>query len=166
MLATRTLIVVMLFLNVFEATGGQGGSVPDNLRQRIEQLPTKLTQLYRAKEKDLAGSTASMTDGLVSISNGLLEDAVTLQSFVTGQQPDKLRTEIRRDQEAIARSVDYERHAEGWGGTITTIEAAAAALRHVENLISFYVTRIFEKDQSFKLESWYAAWRKASKRDS
>jgi hypothetical protein len=166
MLATHTLIVVMLVLNVFEAAGEQGRSVSENLRQRIEQLPTKLTQLYRAKEKDLAGSTTSMTDGLVSISNGLLEDAVVLQAFVTEQQPDKVRIEIRRDLEAIVRGVDYERHAEGWGGTITTIEAAAAALRHVENLISFYVTRIFEKDQSFKLENWYAAWRKASKRDS
>src|SRR5258706_12772222 len=164
MLATRTLIVVMLLLNVFEAAGGQGRSVPDNRRQRIEQLPTKLTQLYRAKEKDLAGSTASMTDGLVSISNGLLEDAVVLQAFVTGQQPDKVRTEIRRDQEAIARSVNYERNAEGWGGTITTIEAAAVALTHIENLISFYVTRIFEKDQSFDLEQWQTAWRKAANR--
>ncbi len=149
-----------------EAHAGQSGSVPDSLRRRIEQLPVKLTQLYRGKEKDLAGTTISMTEALASISNGLLEDAVVLQAFVTGQQPDKVRMEIRRDQEAIARSVDYERNAEGWGGTMTTIESAAADLRHVENLISFYVTRIFEKDQSFKLENWYVAWRKAAKRDT
>ena len=164
MLAIRALIVVVVF-NVFEADADQARSVPDNLRHRIEQLPTKLTQLYRAKEKDLAGSTISMTEGLVSISNGLIEDAVVLQAFVTEQQPDKVRTEIRRDQEAIARSVDYERNGEGWGGTITSIEAASATLTHVENLISFYVTRIFEKDHSFNLENWYVAWRKASKRD-
>ncbi len=76
-----------------------------------------------------------------------------------------MRAEIRRDQEAIARSVDYERNAEGWGGTITTIEAAGAALTHVENLISFYVTRIFENDKSFNLENWYLVWRKAAKRE-
>jgi hypothetical protein len=149
---------------LFESAADQGRSVPDNLRHRIEQLPAKLTQLYRAKEKDLAGSTTSMAGGLVGISNGLLEDAVALQTFVTGQQADKLRTEIRRDQEAIARSVDYERNAEGWGGTITSIEAAAVALTHVENLISFYVTRIFEKDQSFDLQKWYTDWRKAANR--
>jgi len=131
----------MLVLNGFEAAADQGRSVPDNLRQRIEQLPTKLTQLYRSKEK------------------------VALQAFVTEQQPDKVRTEIRRDQEAIARSVDYERNAEGWGGTISSIEAASATLTHVENLISFYVTRIFKKDHSFNLENWHVAWRKASKRD-
>lgn len=154
MLATATLIVLMLVLNVFEAAGGQDGFVPDNLRHRIEQLPTKLTQLYRAKERGLTGSTASMTDGLVSISNGLLEDAIVLQSSVTGQQPDKVRTEIQRDQEAIARSIDYKRNVGGWGGTITNIEAAAAALTYIENLISFYVTRIFEKDPTFNLENW------------
>lgn len=106
-----------------------------------------------------------MTDGLVSISTALLEDAVVLQAFVTNQQPGKIRAEILRDQEAIGRSVYYERNAEGWGGTITTIEAAEARLQHVEHLISFYVSQIFEKDQSFNLKNWVAAWRKASKRD-
>ena len=47
-----------------------------------------------------------MTEALVNISDGLLDDAVALQSFVTGQQAEKVRAEIRREQEAIARSVD------------------------------------------------------------
>lgn len=81
----------MLVLNGCEAAAGQARSVPDNLRRRIDQLPIKLTQLYHAKEKDLAGTTASMTEGLLAISDGLLEDAVALQAFVTGRQADKVR---------------------------------------------------------------------------
>lgn len=165
MFRTYILIVFMFVFSVFEAGAGQDTAVPDSLRRRIERLPAKLTQLYSTKEKDLAGTTVSMTDGLVSISNGLLEDAVALQAFVKKQQPDKVRIEIRRDQEAIWRSVQYERNAEGSGGSIATIDAAAAALRHIENLISFYVTRVFQNDPSFKLDNWHAAWRKASKRD-
>jgi hypothetical protein len=46
-----------------------------------------------------------MTKGLVSISTGLLEDAVILQTFVTGQKPDEVEgrfREIRRRlQEAL-----------------------------------------------------------------
>ena len=97
--------------------------------------------------------------------HGLMHMLIRNAWLLAAQQPDKVRTEIRRDQEAIARSVDYERNAEGWGGTISSIEAASATLTHVENLISFYVTRIFKKDHSFNLENWHVAWRKASKRD-
>jgi hypothetical protein len=165
MALTSRLAALILILTVIDSPAGQARSVPDSLRHRIEQLPTKLTQLYRANEENLAGSTRSMTDGLMTISNALLEDAVVLQAFITDQQPDKIRAEIPRDQEAIGRSVYYERHAEGWGGTITSIEAAEARLQHLENLISFSVTQIFEMDQSFNLKNWYAAWRKASKPD-
>jgi len=165
MLAIRTLIGFILVFSVGTVAAGQSRSVPNRLRQRIEKLPEKLTQLYRAKEQDLAGSTISMTEALMSIADGLLDDAVTLQSFVTGEQPDRVRIEIQRDQEAIGKSVYIERNAEGWGGTMTSIESAAARLRHVENVISFYVTQTLEKDNSFKLNNWHAAWRKAAKRE-
>ena len=165
MLATRPLIAFLLVFSVGTAAAGQSRYVPDSLRQRIEKLPEKLAQLYRAKEQDLLGSTMSMTEALMSIADGLLDDAVTLQAFATGERPDKVRIEIQRDQEEIGRSVYIERNAERWGGTMTSIESAAARLRHVENLISFYVTQTLEKDKSFNLDNWYAAWRKAAKRD-
>jgi hypothetical protein len=62
--------------------------------------------------------------------------------------------------------VDYERNSEGWGGTIARIDAAEAALTHIENLMSFYVTRVYDNDPSFELQKWYMAWRKAAKRDN
>jgi len=159
------LAAVIFIVAVVEAHAAQSRSIPDSLRHRIEHLPLKLTELYRAKEMDLAGSTMSMTKALVSISDELLDDAVVLQVFVTGQSPENVRAEIRRDREALARSVDYERNAEGWGGTITGIEASATGLTHVENLISFYVTRIFDNDHLFKLKNWHVEWGKASKQN-
>ena len=165
MALTSRFIAVIFILGVVETHAGQSRSVPDNLRRRVERLPMKLTALYHTKESALAGTTISMANALVSISDGLLDNAVILQAFVTGQQPEKVRAEIRRDREALARNVVYERNAEAWGGTMNTIDAAAAGLGHVENLISFNVTLIFENDRSFNLENWYTAWRKASKRN-
>jgi len=161
-----TIILLALLLGTFKTVGAETRSVPADLRQRIVKLPAKLSELYRTREIDLSGSTVSMAEALDGISNGLLEDAVVLQAFVTGQTADQVRREIQRDQEAIARGIDYKRNAEGWGGSITVIKAADAALTHVENLISYYVTRIFEKDESFDIKNWYIAWRKAAKRNN
>ncbi len=95
MAITSRLVAVIFILGVVETHAGQSRSVPDSLRRRVEQLPMKLTALYSAKEIDLAGTTISMTEALVSISDGLLDDAVILQAFVTGQQPEKVRAQFQ-----------------------------------------------------------------------
>ena len=120
-------------------------------------MPQKRFRLYKAQAGMLAGSTLDMVSGLSFIEEALIEDVVVFQVHLKGDNADSARAKIKRDLEGIHSYIWISRNKRGWGGTITQVEVWAARVEHVENLVSYYVTELFEGEATI-LDEWYADW--------
>jgi hypothetical protein len=150
----KTIILSFLFLTSLL----HGAS----LGERMSSLPDKAERLFKQSEK-LLGSpvTLDMVRGLQQIATGLLEDAIALEMHRDNSlSHDQVRFKILRDMEGAGNVIFFERHAEGFGGTITRILENEAKLDYLKNRIAFNVTRILEKDEA-GLRLWHKRWNKA-----
>jgi len=131
----------------------------ETLNRTAAALPAKLQGLMKAQKEHLdSGVTMEMVQALHAVSEGLLPDLVLLEG---GDKEGDGLDEIQRDMAGVASAVYYRNHATGWGGTITTIEMAAAQLAYVETRLCHAVTNAFEEKDGFDLEAWHARWKAA-----
>lgn len=129
------------------------------MKRTAAALPAKLQGLMKAQQEHLdSGVTMEMVQALHAVSDGLLPDLVLLEG---GDKEGGGLDEIQRDMAGVASAVYYRNHATGWGGTITTIEMAAAQLAYVETRLCHAVTNAFEEMDGFDLEAWHARWKAA-----
>ena len=148
----------ILLLSLFLTSLLHGVSVGE----RISSLPEKAERLFKQSEK-LLGSpvTTDMTSGLQRVSGGLLKDAIALEIHRDNSlSHDQVRFKILRDMEGAGNVIFFERHAEGFGGTMTRILEEGAKLDYLKNRIAFNVTQIREKDEA-GLRIWHKRWNKA-----
>ena len=125
----------------------------------VEALPGKLKALYEKNEEGFAGSTLAMSEAHAAVAEGVMPDLIMLGTKDgTAEEKESFKEQVETELIGVGARVYYENHAMGWGGTITTIEAAAARLAHVENRICYEVTRLYEEDKSFDLSAWHEKW--------
>lgn len=131
----------------------------EDLKKVAEGLPGKLQGLMKAHgERIDSGVTMEMVEGLQAVIDGLVPELVKLEG---GGKAGETMEEIERDMAGVGSAIYYRNHATGWGGTITTIEMAAAQLDYVETRLCHAVTNAFEEKDGFDLEAWQAKWKAA-----
>lgn len=136
-----------------------GFAGPAEMKSLVESLPAKLKALYEKNEKGFAGSTVAMAEACGAVAEGVMPDLVALEADgATAEEKKEFQEKVETELAGVGAAVFYENHATGWGGTITTIEVAAARLAHMENRIAFAVTKLYEEDDSFDLSAWHDKW--------
>lgn len=134
----------------------------DPLRELALKLPSEFSKLMAANEEKFAGSTAEMVEACSAVADGLVPSLVALEMADASEaEKAEFQKEVERDAQGIAAGVYYSRHATGWGGTITRIEAAAAYGAYIETRICHAVTQRFQDDKTFDLEGWHKKWAEA-----
>jgi len=130
------------------------------LREMVEALPERLTQLLKENEKGFGGSTLAMTNASIAVGHGLIPAMVALVREEEWTEEDESRfvEEIKTNAQGVAADMSYSRQATGSGGTIVRIEAAVAYRTHIETRLCYHVTRRFESDNTFDLEKWHKRW--------
>jgi len=125
-------------------------------------LPTKLSKLWDDNNEGFAGSTTQMVEAVHSVAAGLMPSLIVLEADEgSDAEKERKQSEIERDAQGIAAGIYYSRHATGWGGTMTRIEASIAYCEYVETRITHAVTRLFGDDETFGIDQWRKDWASA-----
>ncbi len=146
----------LLFLLLFWGLAVHGFA--DDVSKLVERLPTIRKKALRDTAKLREGSTVDMVDAAVKVRLALLPQLVSLEAALNKESEEKTKQVIERDLEAIARDADIRGHAEGWGGTSVTVDAAWVVVTHLERRISWCVWQLMRDQESFDLEHWLECW--------
>ena len=129
------------------------------IQDTVDRLPQVRAKALSETSELRAGNTTEMADAASIIQDRLLPSIVVLEAKLRDQAEAVVRERIERDLEAIARDAQIRGHADGWGGTLVTVDAAWAIVAHLEARASWCVWQLMEDDADFDFSAWKQRWK-------
>lgn len=132
----------------------------------IDRLPAVRKQALRETVTLRGGNNADMVDAAIKVRKALLPSLVILEAALTKQNAPETQKLIERDLEAIERAEHIRGHAEGWGGAQVKVDAAWAAVEHVESRVSWCVWQLMQNRKNLVFDDWLNRWAESSEAGS
>lgn len=130
----------------------------EDVVKTIERLPAVREQVLQDTAKLREGSTMETVEAAAKVRVALLPLLVQLEAALNKATGKATLQVIERDLEAIARDAHIRGHAQGWGGTVVTVEAAWAVVEHMESRVSWCVWQLMQDRDNFEFDDWLERW--------